>query len=100
MNLGILVNSDLHLEDIIGFTHAASSNGHTVTIFVMDTGTLLLEKKELTGLCSIKDVEISFCMHSAEITGIKTEGLPENIVKGSQFHNALMNQKADKVIVL
>ncbi|NQU65145.1 MAG: hypothetical protein HQ517_12810, partial [SAR324 cluster bacterium] len=63
-------------------------------------GTLLLEKKELIALSSLKDVEISFCMHSAEITGITTEGLPENITKGSQFHNALMNQKADKVIVL
>lgn len=100
MNLGILVNTDQHLDDIVGFTNSAVSDGHVVTIFIMDTGTYLLEKEALVALSTVKDVEISFCMHSAESTGINTEGLPEVIIKGSQFHNALMNQKSDKVIVL
>lgn len=100
MNLGILVNSDQNPDEIIGFTTSALSKGHEVIIFVMDQGISLLEKQEFTNLSSLKGVNMSFCVHSAETQGVKTDGLPETVTRGSQFHNASMNQKADKVIVL
>ena len=43
---------------------------------------------------------MSVCDHSAEMIGIKTEGLSPKIVCASQLNNAMMNHNADRVIVL
>jgi len=100
MKLGILVNTNKHPEDILGITKAALGKGHTVNIFIMDDGTRLLSESSFTGLCKSEGVKMSFCDHSAEGLGTKVEGLPEEIMCGSQFDNATMNHESDKVIVL
>ncbi|GBE02036.1 hypothetical protein BMS3Abin08_01474 [bacterium BMS3Abin08] len=100
MKLGILVNTDKQLEDIIGFTKAALSKGHEVIIFAMDEGTKLLENPSCIELHNLQGVTMSFCDHSAKGLGVKTEGLPEGIVCGSQYNNAAMSHDADKMIVL
>ena len=100
MKLGILVNSNQHLDDIIGIVKAASLKGHTVTIFVTDVGTQLLARSEFTLLSELERVSITFCEHSAEHNHIQLEGVPESISKGSQYNNAVMNKESDRVIVL
>jgi len=100
MKLGILVNTDRHAGDVVGLTKAALSKGHEVIIFMMDAGNKLLHNSSVTGLCKETGVSMAFCAHSAEKLKVSTDGLPEKIHHGSQFDNATMNSKADRVIVL
>jgi len=100
MKLGILVNTDKHLDAITGITKSALSKGHTVLIFNMDDGTKLLGNPSFTALCKTQGVTMSYCDHSAKHANVSTEGLPSEIACGSQFDNANMNHEADRVIVL
>lgn len=100
MKLGILVNTDKHLDAITGITKSALSKGHTVLIFNMDDGTKLLGNPSFTALCKTQGVTMSYCDHSAKHANVPTEGLPSEIACGSQFDNANMNHEADRVIVL
>ena len=100
MKLGIFVNTDRHLADVVGLIKAAVSKGHEVILFNMDDGTKLLGTPEFKELCRTKGVSMSFCDHSAKHIGISTEGLPQEIVCGSQYNNAVMMHDADRVIVL
>lgn len=100
MKLGILVNTDKHLDSILGITKSALAKGHTVAIFSMDAGTRLLGNPSFNALCKTQGVTMSFCDHSAKHINVSTEGLPSDIVCGSQFDNANMNHDSDKVIVL
>ncbi len=99
MKLGILVNSDRHLEHIVGITQAASEKGHEVIIFSMDEGTHLVENAKFTALSELDGVSMSLCRHSAEEHNIELDDIPEGITRGSQFDNAVMNHEADRVIV-
>lgn len=100
MRIGILVNSDRHLAEIIGLTNAATKSGHTVELFAMDDGTRLLEDPSYTALAELGGVTMSFCDHSAKDLQVKTEGVPEKIACSSQFSNAQMNHNADRMLVL
>jgi predicted peroxiredoxin len=100
MKLGILVNTDRHLNHVMGLVRAALGKGHELIIFTMDDGTKLLATPEFSELCKTEGVTMSFCDHSAKHVGAATEGLPEEIVCGSQYNNAVMNHDADRVIVL
>lgn len=100
MKLGILVNTNKYLDDIIGITEAATAEGHEVIIFAMDDGTRLLEVKSFTGLSAKENVRMGFCDHSAVQLGVHKKGLNEDIVVGSQYDNAVMDHESDKVIVL
>lgn len=79
---------------------AAIKANHEVIIFVMDAGTNLLQNQKLTCLSDLQDVSVSFCSHSASELGINAEDIADSVVCGSQLNNALMNNEADKVIVL
>jgi predicted peroxiredoxin len=100
MKLGILVNTNRNLAEVVGITNAAVAKGHTVNIFAMDDGTRLLSDDSFTALCKVEGVKMSYCDHSASGLGTKPDGLSEDIVCGSQFDNATMNSDSDKVIVL
>lgn len=100
MKLGILVNTDRHLEHIIGITRAASEKGHEVSIFSMDDGTHLLQNPQFTNLGELDGVSMSLCRHSAEEHRIELDDIPEGITRGSQFDNAVMSHEADRIIVL
>ncbi|MEW6109367.1 MAG: hypothetical protein AB1632_09420 [Nitrospirota bacterium] len=100
MKLGIHVNTDKHLEHVIGITKAAVSKGHEVTVFVMTDGERLLEKPAFTELCKVKGVSMSYCDHNATHLGINKSVIPQEISCGSQFNNATMVHDVDKVIVL
>lgn len=98
--MGILVNTNENLPEIIGLTRAALSKGHEVSIFTMDEGTRLLREASFTDLCKLDNVNMSFCDHSAKRINVITDGLSEKIVGGSQLNNAIMSHNSDKVIVL
>jgi len=100
MKLGIFINTDRHLNDVIGLTKAAISKGHEVTIFTMDDGVKLLEKPSFTELCKIPNVSMSYCDHNATGKGISKEGIPGEVICGSQYNNAVMVHQVDRVIVL
>jgi len=100
MKLGIFVNTDRHLTDVVGITRAASSKGHEVGIFVMDDGCRLLGTPEFSGLCLVSGVSMSFCDHSAKGMNVSTEGVPKQIACGSQYNNAVMVNESDRIIVL
>ncbi len=100
MKLAIFVNTDRHTTDVIGLTKAAVSKGHEVIIFSMDDGTKLLANSEFKELCKMKGVSMSFCDYSAKGLNVSTEGIPQDIICGSQYNNATMMHDADRVIVL
>jgi len=100
MKLGILVNTDKHLDAIVGITKSARSKGHEVTIFNMDVGTKLVADPSFSELCKIQGVTLSFCDHSAKREEVASDGISSEVVCGSQFDNANMNHDSDKMIVL
>lgn len=100
MKLGIFVNTGKNLDAVQGITKAALAKGHTVSIFNMDEGTKLVGTPAFSQLCRTPGVSVSFCDHSAKHMGVTTEGLPKEIVSGSQYNNAVMLHEADRVIVL
>jgi len=100
MKLGILVNTDKHLEHIQGLTKAAIAKDHEVIMFVMDEGTRLLKNDLFVALAKLPAVSISLCEHSAKSYGVNTKDLSKDINCASQFNNAMMNHNADRVIVL
>ncbi|MDA8432355.1 MAG: hypothetical protein M0Z60_05250 [Nitrospiraceae bacterium] len=100
MKLGILVNTDRHLDHIVGITNVALARGHEVIIFAMGSGTRLLGTPEFSALCGAPGVSMSFCDYIAKRLHVPTESLLPEIVCGSQYHNAAMNHDADRVIVL
>jgi len=100
MKLGIFVNTNRHLAHVVGIVKAALAKGHEVVMFNMDDGTKLLGTPEFAALCKTKGVTLSFCDHSAKGLNVTTEGLPAEIVCGSQYNNAVMNHDVDRLIVL
>ena len=91
--LGILVNTDKYLEDIVGLAKAAKAAGHDVTVFGMDDGTLLM-----ADICKAlgQGIEVSYCEHSASPRGVSDV---EGATAGSQYQNAVMMHEVDKVVV-
>ncbi len=100
MKLGILVNTDRHAEDLVGITKAAIAKGHKVVLFFMDDGVHLLKNASVNELAGNADVAISYCDYTIQREGLSTDGIHENIDCGSQYDNAVMNNEADRVIVL
>lgn len=100
MKLGILVNTDRHLDAIAGLTHAARAQGHEVVIFAMDEGTRLLADPACVALCGLPGVTMSFCHESATREAVALERLPAALAGASQLQNAMMVHGADRVIVL
>lgn len=98
MTLGILVNTDKNKEAIIGITKVSIKRGHRVILFFMDEGCNLLKDGEITALRNIEGVSISICDFNRKKIGIKD--IPEGILCGSQYDNAVMNRESDKVIIL
>lgn len=100
MKLGILVNTDRHLDHLIGITTAAVSKKHEVIIFTMDDGLKLLNNSDFCALGRLPGVQMNYCKLGTIRLGIATEGLPGDVREGSQYNNAIMNHTADRIIVL
>lgn len=100
MKLGILVNTNRHLEHVVGITEAAQAKGHDVIIFAMDEGTRLLHDPAYAALADLDGVTMSFCQHSADHLNLETDQVAEKIASGSQYQNAVMNHESDRVVIL
>ena len=100
MKLGIMVTTDRHLRQILGLTQAALAKGHAVVMFATDEGVKLLADHQFSSLSALPGVTMSFCEDSAQRHGGRPAGLPEAIVSGSQFENAIMTSESDKVLIL
>lgn len=100
MKLAIFINTGNHLRDLIGISRAAIAKGHEVAAFNMDDGIKMLSEPDFTELCRLKGFSACYCDHSASVLNIPKEGIPSEVVCGSQYNNAVMVEAADKVIVL
>lgn len=100
MKLGILITTDRHLNDVIGITKAALSAGHEVMLFAMDEGVKFLQDGAYRELSRFDGVTSSYCDYSTMVLYVSKEGVPEEVVCGSQYHNVTMMRDADRVIKL
>jgi len=100
MELGILVNTTENKDHVLGFVHAALDKGWTARLFIMDEGTRLLEDPDITGLADLENVIMSFCEFNARQLGINLDKVDRKIKKGTQLNNAILCNKADRILVL
>lgn len=100
MKLGILVNTDRHMEELTSITRAALSKGHEVSVFVMDAGVRLLATKELGELARLEGVSMAFCNYNAMTEDIDLSGIQPGAESGGQLDNATMVRDSDRVIAL
>jgi predicted peroxiredoxin len=100
MKLGILVNTDKNLNDVIGIAKSAAGKGHEVQVFAMDMGTKLLEQSSFLDLRNVKGVSMAFCDFSSKNVGAKTENMPAEIKRSDQWQNSKMHNTSEKVIIL
>jgi predicted peroxiredoxin len=99
MTLGILVTTDKYRDDVVGITEAAVGRGHRVVLFFMDEGCRLITDSRIVSLKDRDGVSMSLCDFNRKKMGISDEEVPEGIICGSQYDNAVMNRESDKVIV-
>ncbi|WP_333655215.1 hypothetical protein [Dissulfurispira sp.] len=99
MTLGILVTTDKYRDDVVGITEAAVGRGHRVVLFFMDKGCRLITDSRIVSLKDRDGVSMSLCDFNRKKMGISDEEVPEGIICGSQYDNAVMNRESDKVIV-
>ena len=100
MELGILVNTTENKPHVLGFVQAALDKGWSARLFVMDEGARLLEDPEFTAMSELENVVMSFCEFNARQLGINLEAVSRKIKKGPQLNNAILCNKADRVLVL
>ena len=100
MELGILVNTAENKPHVLGFVQAALDKGWSARLFVMDEGVHLLEDPEFTGLADLESVAMSFCEFNARQLGIDLDNVDRKIKKGTQLNNAILCNKADRILVL
>ncbi|MGW8271772.1 MAG: DsrE family protein [Thermodesulfovibrionales bacterium] len=100
MKLGIMATRDSFKKQLLGIVRSASSRGHEVIVFLTDDGVNLCLDSEFQQLIGHPGVTMSLCDHSAKLRDISEADVPAGVVQGSQFQNAVMNQDADKVIII
>ncbi|MBF0336651.1 MAG: hypothetical protein HQL05_02345 [Nitrospirae bacterium] len=100
MTIGLLVTRDGFKEDIVGLTKAAAGKGYTVIIFMMDDGIRHSQDADIQALKDLPGVSMSLCDHSAKLRDVTEGMIPACITAGSQYQNSVMNQDADRVILI
>ena len=94
--LGIFINTDKHLEHILGICSAARAMDIAVSIFIMDDGVFLTKNSKFLELVK-KGVQISLCDHAYREKGL--EGKVEGVLHGSQYENATIAHECDRFLV-
>lgn len=100
MTLGLLVTRDTFKNAVIGLVKSASTKGHEVIIFFTDDGVKLATDSDVSALATLPGVSMSLCDHSAKHRTIPEDKISEGITVGSQYQNAVLNQDADKVLLI
>ena len=100
MKLGILVNTDRHIQQLSSITRAALLKGHEVSVFVMDRAVHLLDSGEIAELSALEGVSVGYCNYNSMSENICIADLPVAVNCGSQLDNAIMMRDSDRVITL
>ncbi|QWR76157.1 DsrE family protein [Candidatus Magnetomonas plexicatena] len=100
MTIGLLITRDGFTQDIIGLTKAAVKKGHQVILFMMDDGARHSQNKDIVALKDLPGVSMSLCDHSAKLRNITEDMIPAGCTAGSQYQNSVMNQDADRVLLI
>ena len=100
MKLGILVNTERHLDMLLSISRAALGKGHEVSVFVMDKATRLLVDVALQELAGLDGIEIKYCDYNAMLYDVPRDAIAHTITSGSQYDNAIMTRDVDRVISL
>ena len=95
--LGILVTRHENVDHIRGVAKAARKAGHPVRMFLTDEGVKFTRDPKFLELLTVDGIEVSVCEHNCEQTGLyeKTDG----ITYGSQYDNAGMLHKSERILV-
>lgn len=99
--LGILVNSDRHLDHLIGLARAARKKGVRLIVFFTHRGVLLTRDErfsELDGLAEMSLCRKSFLEYHLEKNG-PVPGIPPAHFL-NQFAHADLIERSDRYIVL
>ncbi len=96
--LGILVNSERHMDKIINLCEAAKEKGVEVMIFFTHRGTLLTQDPRFSELKG--KAKMSFCRVAFESHGLKS---PIERIDGKDFstqaRNVEMIEKCDRYLI-
>lgn len=95
--LGIIAKTDRFPDRVAGLARAASDNGHSVYIFMTSSGVRLCLDEKIHALRGLPGVDVCLCHHSARELGI-ADAIPDGITCGSQYNNASMIQRADRMV--
>jgi hypothetical protein len=97
--LGILVNTDLHLEHVIGLVKAARESGRNVKAFFTHRGVRLLLEPDFMQAAEL--AEVSACRVSLQKNGIDPDGsgLPAADIADQSRHADLL-EDCDRYVVL
>jgi hypothetical protein len=98
MQLGIVATRPEAEPHVVGLAWAASARGWACRCFLTDRGVLLLNSPRVLELARAGQVRVDVCEHSWEQYG--GGGSPEGVAMGSQYQNAELAHKCDRVIVL
>jgi hypothetical protein len=95
--LGIMITRYENSDHIIGVVKAAQEAGHPVLIFMTDEAVKFTRDHEFVKTLTAYNVKLSCCDHNYKLFGYrdKTEG----VYYGSQFDNALMLQKSERILI-
>ncbi|MBI5142041.1 MAG: hypothetical protein HZA20_07605 [Nitrospirae bacterium] len=97
MVLGIIAKTDRFPDRVAGLARAASGSGHHVSIFMTASGVRLCLDERIHVLSGLPEVDLGLCHHSARELGV-ADAIPDGIARGSQYNNASMIQRADRVV--
>lgn len=100
MHLGIIATTDAYPHELVGLSRAAAECGHRVSVFLTASAVKLCENPRVAELANIPEVNMCLCTHSIREAGITDDRIPDGVVCGSQYNNAVISRDADKVITL
>ena len=100
MKLGILVNTERHLDMLLSISRAALEKGHEVSVFVMDKATCMLVDDSLKELAALDGLNVTCCDYNAMMNDVPRDVIADTITSGSQYDNAIMTRNSDRIITL
>jgi len=102
MNLGIVVTSENHAEQVLGLLEAAAERGWQLRCFLTDSGVKLFDDPRFVRFCQ-GGHWVALCEMSLERYHIDREKMQHrmpDIIIGGQYQDAELVKNSDRVLVL
>ena len=102
MRIGIVVTNQIYLAHAIGMLDGAESRGWETLCFLTDTGVNLLADAAFVERARKHPNSVSVCEHSIELYAsgkYDVRSISDIVAVGSQYKNAELARKCDKVLV-